>query len=323
MATATAENMKIVCPDGVGGVPLQNTSCFSLDVAKRAVKYLLRFGPVVGTRNFLKTHLGHRLVGVELCRESNGQLLWLRPQTSDARVFESVFVAGDYEIDAFVQANEIQRYYARLLAHGKKPVVVDCGANIGAASVWFKRIFPEAAIVAIEPEEENVRILRRNIDGAPDCIAVHGAVWNKATKLRIINEGAEPWAFQVSEEVAGPNENIVPGLTIEQALGLVANGVPLIIKIDIEGAEGNLFAGNTGWLESTPLVIIEPHDSMLPWRGTSRNFLRAMNKFEWDLMIKGEYLMWFRTPEQLLTLEDYCTPPVMTALREIEAHAKT
>ena len=43
-------------------------------------------------------------------------------------------------------------------------VIIDAGANIGLASIWFASKFPEARILAIEPEKSNYELLVRNVE---------------------------------------------------------------------------------------------------------------------------------------------------------------
>jgi FkbM family methyltransferase len=268
-----------------------------------------RFGPRCGLQSIFKTWRptisGNKdaLIGVTWSRTS-GEAVWLRPSTSDVTVFEQVFVDRDYDIDAFPQITALRGKYEELLSSGKTPVIIDCGANIGLAAVWFKHQFPRAAIVAIEPSPSNYRILLRNLAGAPGFIAIQAAVWNRTTRVRIVDETADAWAFQVEEcddiSVKGGDDTSaqagIATITIEQALERVTNGALFIVKIDIEGSEDSLFASNTDWLSEVPLLIIELHDWMLPWRGTSRNFLRAMTRFDRDMVQKGENLFWFRPP---------------------------
>jgi FkbM family methyltransferase len=41
--------------------------------------------------------------------------------------------------------------------------IIDAGANIGLASVYFSQRFVNSTIVAIEPSKENFEILSKNI----------------------------------------------------------------------------------------------------------------------------------------------------------------
>jgi hypothetical protein len=60
------------------------------------------------------------------------------------------------------------------------------------------------------------------------------------------------------------------------------------VKVDIEGAEADLFSGNTEWVELTPIIIVELHDWMLPKKGTSRPFLQCISKLDRDFIYLGE-----------------------------------
>jgi hypothetical protein len=135
-------------------------------------------------------------------------------------------------------------------------------------------------------------VLRRNLANVPGAIVIEAAIWNAATRVRIVDETVEAWAFRVEE--CNQASSGIATVTIARALERVADGVLFIVKVDIEGAESNLFADNVGWLDELPLLIIELHDWLLPWRGTSRNFLRAMMRFDNDLVQKGENQFWFR-----------------------------
>jgi FkbM family methyltransferase len=41
---------------------------------------------------------------------------------------------------------------------------LDCGANIGLATLFFKRLYPESEIHAFEPDPETFKMLRRNVE---------------------------------------------------------------------------------------------------------------------------------------------------------------
>ena len=71
------------------------------------------------------------------------------------------------------------------------------------------------------------------------------------------------------------------------------NTNPLILKIDIEGGEDVLFNGDTSWLSRFPLVIIELHDWMLPFAGSSKNFIKAIALLDFDFLYRGENIFLF------------------------------
>ena len=63
---------------------------------------------------------------------------------------------------------------------------------------------------------------------------------------------------------------------------------PFIAKIDIEGAEEELFSSNIAWVDRLPIIIIETHDWMLPGRASSMNFLKAICGKNRDFLFHSE-----------------------------------
>ena len=63
-------------------------------------------------------------------------------------MFEQIFLA-------FVYYFEVKN---------KKPVIYDCGANIGLATIFFKYLYPGATITAFEPDPVVFEMLKKNIE---------------------------------------------------------------------------------------------------------------------------------------------------------------
>ena len=45
-----------------------------------------------------------------------------------------------------------------------RPLIFDCGSNIGMSVLFFKKLYPNARIVAFEPDPFTFEILRRNVN---------------------------------------------------------------------------------------------------------------------------------------------------------------
>src|SRR5262245_6544574 len=69
--------------------------------------------------------------------------LRMRRKTADVCVFEQIFVNGEYAIDGLRQPTWI----------------LDLGGHIGFSAVWFAHRFPGVPILAVEPDEDNFRLL--------------------------------------------------------------------------------------------------------------------------------------------------------------------
>jgi len=86
-----------------------------------------------------------------------------RPDSvGDKGVIAQIFQQQDYNLARFPLHGKLLRYYHQQAANGLVNLIVDAGANIGAGTVYLHGHFPQAAILAIEPERGNVELLRKN-----------------------------------------------------------------------------------------------------------------------------------------------------------------
>src|SRR5437868_4978064 len=90
--------------------------------------------------------------------------LYLRNIKSDLRIFEQIFMYKEYNIEFPFRPE----------------VIIDLGANVGYASVLFANRFPQAKIIAVEPEDDNFIIAQKNVQSYKNISVIKGAVWNKS-----------------------------------------------------------------------------------------------------------------------------------------------
>jgi FkbM family methyltransferase len=208
---------------------------------------------------------------------------------SDVAAVRQIFGDKVYDVSGIPAAHErLMSRYRAILEGGHKPVIVDGGANIGAASRWFERGFPNAAIVAIEPEPGNLEILRQNAAGSAAITIVPAAIGAEPGFVRVLKHG-KGWSARTERAEEG-----VSIITMPQAFAKVPNGVPFIAKVDIEGFESELFAKNVDWLNDVYMVVIEPHDYQFVGMKTSRSFQSAMANHDFELFISGDSLIYMR-----------------------------
>jgi FkbM family methyltransferase len=249
------------------------------------------------------------LVRKELMRDRDGpprsmrvpavpQPIWLREATSDFEIMEQIFLRREYDFAAWpAHHTMIEQTYAELLDAGKQPVIVDCGANIGFASIWFALRYPRALVYAIEPEPRNFAMLGRNTAPYANIMPIQAGISDRVTRVALRNPAGEPWACQTEEDAQGGVETV----TIPDLLAASPMGAPLIIKVDIEGYETSLFRSNTAWAEETPLVVFEMHDWLFAWRGTGDAMLRCLTRRPRDYLVRGENIFSFAHPRPVVT----------------------
>ena len=212
-----------------------------------------------------------------------------RRDRSDEVVIKQTFVDQQYDLRRIRRAPELLEFVQWQEANHLRPLVVDAGANIGATPIYFMANFPRALVVAIEPDCENFELLSKNVTGL-NVEPIRGAISSVAGRNRVFDPG-EGYCGYRTQSVAqtDADTDTVPGITINDIYATHPSPFfPFIVKVDIEGAEMDLFSGNTEWVARTPLLIIELHDWLLPKGGPSRSFLQCISKLDRDFVYIGE-----------------------------------
>ena len=204
-------------------------------------------------------------------------------------VFEEIIVNSEYHFE-----------YA-----GEPRTIVDAGANIGLTSVFFANRFPQARIFAIEPEASNFEMLKKNAGAYPNIVCIHAALWKESIPLDLTNPGTGNWGFQTKEHRADESTaGIVPGITLDQLMQSHGYDAIDVLKVDIEGAEKEVFEASASWIDRIGAIIIELHDRTKS--GCSQSVYAAAKDFpiEWR---KGETIFLCRPNSAL------CGPEVDTS----------
>jgi FkbM family methyltransferase len=216
--------------------------------------------------------------------------LKLRPRTADAAVVSQVFSWLQYDTRHFPQHTRVMRAYSDILARGRRPLILDLGANNGASARWFAREYPEASIVAVEPDPDNARICRLNTEGYPVEV-VTAAIGGSPGQVSLETDAKLSVSYTATRTAGGG----VPVVTVGQIL---ADRHPdhelFIVKIDIEGFEDDLFATGTEWVQDAHVIFIEPHDFKFPDRDTSRHLQETMGRLPFQVLLSGENLVYVR-----------------------------
>jgi FkbM family methyltransferase len=159
-----------------------------------------------------------------------------------------------------------QEVYKTVLRHVPNcSTIVDLGANIGFASLYFAAIYPSARMVAVEPNRENFELLRTNLSGLireGRCIPLQAAVWSARKSLAVDPKwqvGAYN-AFRLLDQEATQSSNeFVEGFTMDEILLISKLPTVDLLKVDIEGAEVELFRNDISWLSRVRAIAIEFH----------------------------------------------------------------
>ncbi len=152
--------------------------------------------------------------------------------------------------------------------------IVDAGANIGLASLYFAQRFPKSRIVALEVDQANFDLLTKNTSGYPNITCIQKALWFEQAQLSILNPTDEPWAFRVGKVTGGDCASIA-GLGVSDLFEYFDSRRIDLLKVDIEGAEKEVFQNETDkWIDHIGVIAVELHDNIKP--GCSQALANAL-----------------------------------------------
>ncbi len=220
----------------------------------RALKKLVRTAREVrnfGLPNTVALHLPHgREHLVRLKLRSIGHPIYIRARPTDREVLGEIFLG--------------MKYGHPLLAEKRPKLIIDAGAHIGLSTVFFANRFPDARIFAVEPDEDNFRLLEINTRPYSGVHRIRAALWYRESQLRIANPEATPWSYSIEEAADGK----LTGVTIQQLLRSTGAERIDILKVNVEGAEKEIFERSASdWLGEVGLLCIELHDWIKPGCG--------------------------------------------------------
>lgn len=224
----------------------------------------------------------------EVTLVGDGYRVQHRESVADRGVLVQVFQLQEYSLEplspwlAGPQAHPISdKSEARL--------IVDCGANIGASVVYFAKTFPDARIIALEPEPGNFSLLAENAAPFGDRVTS----WDKAIAstpgtVRLTDPGLGEWGYRTGATADGKLLAEVAAVTIDDVLNSAPETKPFVLKVDIEGAEADLFATRGATLDLFPVVVVELHDWMWPGTRVSAPFLEWHGQHGREMRTAGE-----------------------------------
>jgi FkbM family methyltransferase len=123
---------------------------------------------------------------------------------------------------------------------------------------------------------------------------LQNGVWNKSANLQVVDKLGlgEHWSF-MTDEVPFKTENSITSITIDDVMKQYQIEEIDLLKIDIEGAEKELFFDNyENWLPKTKVLYIELHDRIR--KGTATSFFKAISQYDFSIYLARETLICIR-----------------------------
>lgn len=104
--------------------------------------------------------------------------------------------------------------------------------------------------------------------------------------MHVTDPGQGEWGYRTEIADAGACEMMAMSRVVEEKRA--AGAEPFIAKIDIEGAERDLFQEPTAWVDRFPLLIVELHDWFMPRQRTAAPFLTCVAQRDRDFVYVSE-----------------------------------
>lgn len=206
-----------------------------------AVRHLYRFIMIPEYRKwcFLDAKLSKSKRFKQLKVHVNGWDLIIPDTASFLSSYREIFVDNIYNFESVTST----------------PKILDLGANIGLSILFFKKLFPESKITALEPDPNIFNCLRQNIhgNGFKDVNLINKAAWISDTVLKFDADGADG-----GRVVDNKKENLLEVEAIDVKKLLSENEFDFL-KMDIEGAESEVFPACKEYLSNLNYIFLEYH----------------------------------------------------------------
>jgi FkbM family methyltransferase len=191
--------------------------------------------------------LRSRVVGQYRARVSGLPLL-IRHGSPDVVTLGEVFHRPDYEPPPAV---------ARVLAdRGPDLRILDLGANVGLFGVYAAGRWPLASVTAVEPDPDNLAVLRRCVQ-----LSGRGDAWQVVGAAAAAQDGTV--AFEGGgaslSRIAADGADTVPAIDVLPRLA----GIDLL-KMDIEGGEWAILDDPRFAAAAPPVTVLEYHPYLCP-----------------------------------------------------------
>ncbi len=133
------------------------------------------------------------------------------------------------------------RRYNDFYTPNPNPLIIDCGSNIGVSILRYKELYPNARIVAFEPDPQLFQVLERNVrrNALENIECIQRAIWAESGQQQFISfRSGDSQAGRIDmndPEDAETDSELFDVKTVW--LGEYLQNKVDFLKLDVEGAE--------------------------------------------------------------------------------------
>jgi FkbM family methyltransferase len=169
------------------------------------------------------------------------------------------------------------RQYYHFLASTPSPTILDCGANVGMASIYFKWLYPNAKIKAFEPDPTTFGLLQRNLNANRlDVESYNCALWDEDGELDFHVDAGDPGSLLMSVNASRSKATSIK--VPSRKLSDFIDGPVDFMKLDVEGAEHHVLNDliKSGKLKQIRQMAVEYHHGIGRQKSCLARFLQGL-----------------------------------------------
>jgi FkbM family methyltransferase len=140
-------------------------------------------------------------------------------------------------------------------------VVMDVGANVGAASVFFSLAYPDATVFSFEPAELPYGLLARNTEALANVRINNLGLYSSDAELPLFRGKYETGMSSVARSMSTRNESDV--ITLRSVRDwMTENSISAVdvLKVDTEGCEIPILEAMSDLLPKVKVIYLEYHN---------------------------------------------------------------
>lgn len=153
------------------------------------------------------------------------------------------------------------RQYYYFGTDAQSPLILDCGANVGMATLYFKWLYPKSHIHAFEPDPSTFALLQKNVsrNNLADVTVHNCALWDEDRQIDFYVDAGSPGSLLMSADSSRSSGDAiqVPAMKLSEFI----QGPVDLLKLDVEGAEDRVLSDlvSSGAIRFIKQMIIEYH----------------------------------------------------------------
>lgn len=164
------------------------------------------------------------------------------------------------------------------------------GANLGYYAVLSSKLAPNGSVVAFEPHPSNLELLRKNVElnAGRNVTIVDAAVSDRSGELSFFESASNTGDHRIADDGA---RNAIKVRAIAGAEAIEGYGVPDLLVMDVQGAEGSILRSLRPFVASAqPSMIFEFWPDGLAQSGSSAEEVEEMlHALEYQVWRIDEY----------------------------------